>query len=622
MQKRAQVTLFIILAVVIIAAALVTFFVIRGLPQAGIPARILPVENYLRDCIDSNVKDAAKIAALQGGYIDAPEFEPGSEYMPFSNQLNFIGMSVPYWFYVSGNNIQTIQKPTIGQIEEQMNSYLKEKVKECDFTIFREQGYDINFSGEPDVSVSIKGTSIDSVVRWPMSVGFGNENSVINEHKVSSKSNLGSLYSTASNIFDSEQEKFFLENYSVDVLRLYAPVDGIELSCVPKIWIKENVSSEIKNALEGNVAMLKVSGSYYSLANSDNKYFVIDTGKKTDERVSFLYSKSWPTRLEIWPSENGLMHADPIGTQPGLGMLGVIGFCYVPYHFVYDLAYPILIQVSKGDEIFQFPVVVVIDKSVPRSANVTLEGEEAVYDICQHKTQSATIITYDNDAKALETDVYYKCFNQVCDIGKTTISGGQAILNTKIPQCYNGFILARAPGFKESKTQVITTGEFTANIFLGPMHSLALDMPNLRTDEKAIVTFASKDNAVNVYYPDQKQIDLSEGDYNVSVYVFKESLITLQSQKVQQCVKVPVQGIGGIFGAMQEQCYDLDVPQESLTNVVIGGGSGQIAFTDADLKGKSKISISTQSFGIPKNINDLVDVYSLIDVSQVNIQVR
>ena len=62
------------------------------------------------------------------------------------------------------------------------------------------------------------------------------------------------------------------------------------------------------------------------------------------------------------------MIAKPIGTQPGLSAMK---FCYAPYKFVYDMYFPVLIQVySKDDanEVFQFPVSVVINKNMPREA--------------------------------------------------------------------------------------------------------------------------------------------------------------------------------------------------------------------------------------------------------------
>jgi len=69
--------------------------------------------------------------------------------------------------------------------------------------------------------------------------------------------------------------------------------------------------------------------------------------------------------------------ANPVGNQPGLG---VLCFCYVPYHFVYNIGYPVLIQVYSGEEIFQFPVAVVVKGNKPREAlDYEIEVDNALY---------------------------------------------------------------------------------------------------------------------------------------------------------------------------------------------------------------------------------------------------
>lgn len=622
MQKHGQVSLFIIIAIVIVAIAVfsIVYFKPFGI---GAPSKAQLVENYLKDCVDVKVKDAVKIAGMQAGYLEVPSFEPGSSYMPFSNQLDFLGTGVPYWYYVSGNNIVKMQKPDIATIESQFADYVKKRIAECDFSSFSAQGYNISFADLQNVNVKINGASMDTTVNWPMTVSFGTETSTVSEHKVSTKTSFGLLYDRASKIYNFEQNNLFLENYSLDVIQLYAPVDGIELTCAPKIWQKSSVANDLKTALAANVAMLKVSGSYYSLARAENKYFVVDTGEQVSERVSFLYSSSWPTRLEIWPTQGDTMRADPIGTQPGLNVLGAVGFCYVPYHFVYDLYHPVLVQVSEDDELFQFPVIVVIDKTLPRNASaIANESQGLGFDICQYKIQGATIISSDDNSKPLEAEILFKCINQVCDLGQTTIKQGYASLDTNLPQCFNGFIIAQAPGYKDAKVQVNTTGSFVTNIFLSARHPLAIEMPNLKSDEYAVITFVSSDDVVTVSYPDQNQINLSEGYYNVTVYLYKQSSITLQAQRVNKCIEVPAGGVQGVFGAMQEQCYDLDVPQETLTNVLFGGGKTQYLITKNDLEGASKISIVAQTFNVPSNLADLGDLYGLVDISDVSIQLK
>lgn len=619
MQKKAQVTLFIIIAIVIIALAVFAFFFLRA--RVAVPSRLQPVESYFAECVDLNVKEAVKIAALQGGYIELPEFEPGSSYMPFSNQLNFLGTSVPYWFYISGNNIAREQKPSLSTIETQFESYLKEAVKECDFSLLEAEGYGVDFLGEPQVDVVVKASAIETTVAWPLTISYGETSARVDERKISTKSNFGSLYNDAIAIYEAEQKNLFLENYSVDVLRLYAPVDGIELSCATKIWQKAKVEQELKSAIEANIAAIKIKGSDYDLARPEHKYFEVDVGRSIAANSYFLYMPSWPSRIEVWPTEDGLMKADPIGTQPGLGVLGMVGLCYVPYHFVYDVYFPVMVQLVRGDELFQFPMIVVIDKNMARNATVA-ETSEIIFDICQYKTQTATLFSYDEDSRPIEASIYFKCFNQVCPLGETKIQEGKAKLEAMLPRCYNGFIIAKASGYRDAKIQFTTTEPFASNIFLAPVRELEIEMPNLKQGEYALITFTSAQYGASVYYPEQKRINLSEGNYNVSVFVFKESLITIGAQKAEECIKMPASGIAGIFGAMQEQCYDLEVPQQSLTNVLFGGGKAQWFVTEQDLRGKTKISIAAETFAIPKDITGLTDIYGLVDASLVNIQLK
>ncbi|UZE93826.1 MAG: hypothetical protein IB618_03610 [Candidatus Pacearchaeota archaeon] len=619
--KKAQVTIFIIIAVLIVAVALFSYFFIFRPPAIVIPSEIQPVEAYLVECVSEQVKDATRIAGLQGGYLEMPEFEPGSEQLPFSSQFDFLGIQVPYWFYVSGNNLARERKPSLKDIEKEFADYLKERVEECKFESFILQGYDIEVEGKPDIEVNIRANSIETLVNWPIDINYRDINVRIVEHRVSTKTSFGQLYDTANRIFDSEQEKLFLENYALDVLRLYAPTTDIELSCAPKTWFVSSVRDEVNSALEVNIAAVKVSGTYYELDRKEDEYFEVDVGESIDEQVYFLYFRNMPHVFEVWPSEDNLMEAEPIGTQPGLGILGTLGLCYVPYHFVYDLKFPVLVQVLRNGELFQFPVVVVIDKNSIRNMTAA-ETQEIVFDLCQHKTQEVTIFTYDENTQPIEAKLGFKCFNQICDLGRTRIEGSKAVLETRIPQCYNGFVVAKADGYVTKKAPSPGIQTFVMNVFMSPEHVLDLEVGGLGSGEHATVTFTSEDYSASVYYPDQKQIILAEGIYNVSVYLFKESSITLESQRVEKCIDVPVGGIGAIFGIMQEQCFELDVPQETYTDVIFGGGFVEFSITESELRGASKVSIIAPSYDVPKNLFDLGDVYGLIDVGEVRVSIK
>ena len=93
--RRGQVTIFVIIAL-ILAAAIAGYFIFRNVYAPSVPKSIQPVYDYYTSCVKSTVKDGANIMGSRAGYIELPEFEPGSEYAPFSNQLSFMGTGVPY----------------------------------------------------------------------------------------------------------------------------------------------------------------------------------------------------------------------------------------------------------------------------------------------------------------------------------------------------------------------------------------------------------------------------------------------------------------------------------------------------------------------------------------------
>ena len=104
--KSGQVTIFIIIAILLVAGVVAYFFLRGSLIKTPIPENVQPIYTSFLSCLEDDTSTGISILQSQGGYIFLPEFEPGSRYMPFSSQLNFLGNPIPYWYYVSGNNIQ------------------------------------------------------------------------------------------------------------------------------------------------------------------------------------------------------------------------------------------------------------------------------------------------------------------------------------------------------------------------------------------------------------------------------------------------------------------------------------------------------------------------------------
>jgi len=608
--KKGQITIFIIIAVIILGLV-ATYFVVRGgVRLGGLPARLEPVEEQYLNCIEEYSIAGASLLGEGGGYIYLPEFVQGSGYMPTSNYLDFFGTPVPFWYYVSGNNLVAEQVPSKSDMEEQLERYLEENLV-CDFSEFTVQGFEIDLE-EARADVSISENKINVRITSNLDIVFEDESARVSRHDKEIDSRIGKFYTEAKNIYNYEMRENFLEKYSLDVLYLYAPVTGIELSCSPKTWIFQDVENDVKEALEANILMLKTRGNYYTIQDERRNYFVVDV--RSDNAVQFLYSRDWPTRIDV-QDEDGVLIAEPVGNQPGLGALG---FCYVPYHFVYDMVYPVLIQIYDEKEIFQFPVNVVIEGNKEREALPGTFVGESEPEVCKYKNTQMNVYTYDTYLNPVEANIQFKCFNEVCDIGKTEISGGNAMLTEDFPQCVNGFVIASAGNYEEKKEMVSTNQGGTVNIILDRLYDISIDLKldGESVEDLALVYFSSEDTIATLVWPEQKSVKLSDGLYNVSAYVYREESMTIPGVSTEKCVDVPDPGLLGIFGKTTEQCFDLEIPDQEVTGMMIGGGKSELYVTETELE-RGRAEIQVEALPVPESAEDLQDNYNLIETKML-----
>ncbi len=597
--KSGQVTIFIIIAIVIVAVVIL-FFALRK-PTAGseqIPVALEPPYVAFLSCLQDDSFLGIEFLKSQGGYIELPSFEPGSPYMPFSSQLNFLGTSIPYWYYVSGNNIQKEQVPSKEEMEKELEKFIEERIKSCDLSSYSQRGFELS-RGEPTAQVSINAGSVDISLEMDLGISSTGENILIKDHSIVVNSRLGGLYDSAKIVYQKEQDELFLENYGVDILRLYAPVDGVEMTCGPLTWDAEKVFNQLGEAIEQNTLALKTQGS------SDD-YFVVDAGINQD--VRFLNSRNWSNNFEVAPSDGRILISSPVGNQPGLGILG---FCYVPYHYVYNIGYPVLVQVEDSGEIFQFPVAVVIRGNKPREPIASSAEEVAIPEFCKYKNTIIDVNAYDEEMRPVDVEISYECSETSCYIGSTY----QGDLKAYFPQCANGKITARAEGYEDASYEYSTINSGETDIVLDKIYPIAV---NLKVDGKnygkeAVISFISDRASKTVVYPEQKTIGLSQGEYEVQVFVYDNSSLTIEASTSQQCVSVPKSGIGGLLGLTEERCFDIQMPEQIISQALVGGGKTNISVLDSMLKGYDGVEINAESLPKPTSLEQLQLNYILFE---------
>jgi len=616
MEKKAQMTIFIIIAIVL-AIGIVVYFVVReNIGISNVSPELKPVFDYYKECIKEEADTAVKLAGTQGGYIEVPEYKPGSEYAPFSSELNFLGFPVPYWYYVSGNGLIKEQLPSKGNIILDIEEYISDRLNECDFSSYFAQGFDIARQ-DANVKVFLNKEKMIIEVKSDLIVSKDKLTGRVNKHVVEIDTKLGKFYDIAKKIYEKQRNDAVFETYAVDVLRLYTPVDGVEISCSGKIWRTGEVIDNLKSGLEANIGAIKFKGNYYDLNNKKDEYYVIDIGKDIDESVNLIYSRAMPAKIEINGEgvDNDLMIASPVGIQEGLGILG---FCYAPYHFVYDVSFPVVVQIYNNEEIFQFPVVVIIDNNVAREAvfsEIEQEGEE--FDLCEFKTQNLDINIYDVNLNKVDANISYQCFNQRCKLGES--ADGRFVGG--IPSCLNGRLLLKAEGFADKSEELSTNKERSIDIILDKKYNVKLDLKvgGKNLDGTAMISFIRKDGkSTSTLLPDVSKIELSEGEYIVKVYVYGNSSITIPASKKTQCQETPRSGILGFFGGTKEECFDINIPETKIEYALRGGGEGDVYLLDDQLE-KGKLEVEVEELPSPKSLEELQYNYASFDKMGVNI---
>jgi hypothetical protein len=607
MSRKAQVAVYVIIALVIVGL-IATFFLMRGtLFAESIPAELSPAFSYYSQCIEAEARDAISLAGSQGGHVYAGAYLPGSDYAPFSSQLNFLGFPVPYWFYVSGNGLVKENVPTKSGMQDEISQYIVAKVNEnCRLDALSAMGFSIDL-GTPTIKTTISDASVEIDVSARVTATKGESSATKTTHSVKIASRLGSLYNTAQSIYNAQRNGAILENYSVDVMRLYAPVDGVEISCSGKIWKTREVVDGIKSGLEANIPSIKFKGDYYTLSSKEESYFVVDEVPVTGS-VNLLYSKNWPSKITVYGADDELMVAEPMGTQAGMNTMG---FCYAQYHFVYDISFPVMIQVMDGQEVFQFPVVVIIDKNMPRKAVLSelTAAEPEMPDVCQFNTQDLEVNVYDSELNKVDANLTYMCFTQKCRIG-STVDGK---FTGMVPACVNGYLITKAEGYAEEKQLLSTNEESSADVILDREYDIKV---NLEVGGKPLVGTAmitiNGERSVSAFLPDSASIKMSEGLYNVTVYAYGNSTITIPSSKKEQCTEIPAEGVLGIFGSTREECIDITIPETKIDSVLTGGGKSEIYVLPSDLK-KGEITLRVDALPTPKSLEELQDNFMAFD---------
>lgn len=645
MQKRGQITVYIVLGILVVAVIALALFARERVAisdwemqrQAAltVPEKAREVQRFVQGCIEQTADAGVTLLGLQGGYITLPQETIPTPAHPFSTSLEIFpdaGLKTAYWFYVTPNNIQKSGMPTAEQMEEELAGYVENNIADClqNFTLFEE--YNVT-AGMIEAESKIEDEEILFTVDMPVRVellGFRYE---IPAFYAKVNSRLGEFYAIGKELMEKGSEDFFLEERTIDILAVYdeIPFSGTELTCSPRLWTKSEVQEALKNALAANMQFVKVRGTDFEVRE---KYFVWEALEESNRDVSasFRYSTQWPLKLEIYPSDGEILKAEPLTKveHPAMAYLMSL-FCITDYNFIYDIAYPALVTLSDEEgSILQFATMVLVDNNQPRKNTLgTFEVVEPEKQICENAISPATIYVLAPDvAGALSpvegAEVRLKCVSTVCDIGTTVRDrNNEAFVKANIPQCVNALLTAEKEGYLPASELVSTVEENTYSLMLEPLKEMDYEIKiieggyerEIEEGETVILNIDSEETGYSeVLAAPKGKISLAAVDLRLKSTLISEGFdIKIEGKEVTHCFKVPTKNILGLLGFEEEKCTTAETEDMVLNQIVRGGAQQFWSPSRAEIAAANKVTFYIPASELPNNLEELEAIYKGVE---------
>jgi len=493
--KRAQVTVFIILGILILAT--VVFFVYISTQKAKqeleitrpaiakVPQEVQPVRDFIDACVRRVSIDAIKRAGTRGGFVDKTfaynAFQPTeAAAVAFTDDASLV---VPYWYHMKSPNDCTsdcvfeLARPELtgpGSIEAQLGAYITDHVDEClDFTSFAQQGLTVELLEEPVLSATIAQDDVFVSGTIPVQVSGGAAATRLDDVYVPLDVDLRAAYELASELVDFQREGQFLEHGTRELITLFSgkssdqlpPLYDFEISLdAPTHWIKQDVQKDVERIVSSHLSLVRASGTsnnryVTSPGEGENRelyevlynrqFFIPLNGTYTNYAFRLMYLPWWKMYFDL-NCRGQLCTAD--STQIPLSFL--LGM--QEYNFAYDVSYPVLVVLEDPDAfggegfVFEFFMEANLRNNAPLHGATLLQpanlGEPSI--VCNpDQFHSGNITMTVLDAQSKESidgaSVMYRCGQDQCIIGTTQ----DGILTAKYPKCVGGVLMVAKQGY-------------------------------------------------------------------------------------------------------------------------------------------------------------------------------
>jgi len=454
MQKKAQITVYIIIALVLILSLFLLYYqstkIERFRPTIIIPDDVMPVKRYFEQCLYDSAKQALLNMGYQGGFIELPS-EILRDRNSYINHDKLGVEKIPFWYYKGFSH-----QPTWDYITLSFNKYMQKKLKICSESMVRDFNpqFKIN-TYKMLMNISFNDDDVEIKVDMPVELisQAGKKSTKLRYFQVKLPVRFKKIYGLANKTFAAELKSLYLENITFQFMtsNFDFPFTGLEFDCKNKNWRISKLKSEFKNILFYNLPRARVKNTNYQpFLEPEEKYEqIIDKAKKIRQYLlkssydnndpfaqavkssgiklsnipkdmyeyshlfidvdadpdalseKFFFNKDWGMDFVVRPAKGDYLNA-----RKSKGVKKFLSFlCVNFYHFTYSLYFPVEAIIydnqsfpNEGGYSFRFVIPVVIkenealDKSQFKIPNFSSKPP-ASYDFCDAPDQKYVEIT-------------------------------------------------------------------------------------------------------------------------------------------------------------------------------------------------------------------------------------
>jgi len=648
MQKRGQLTIFIVVGILLVALlGVILYFrqdIIEQEPPEVIPEYLYPVRQYVESCLESTTEDAVILLGRQGGYIYMPDrilYDPTAS-IPSG------GVVVPYWYYQGNSRV-----PTLDGMQEEINKYVEDSIDRCiGGFLSLNQTFEVSIGGNKTVKSQIDDEVISVHMKYPINARVRGQTSEdkITQYNSELKIQLKKIYELATEIMDAENNQMYLEEVTVDLMAAGKdiPFTDVLFECRQRTWYLPEVEQRIKDLLYHNLPKIRVLGTdtqpfleHYSKYELLRGYQPDDIGEGnipddtpedaydyfhfrwpatvndySELRANVYYEKEWPFDITARPSSGSILKSSwgKGSTQYWLSFL-----CINAYHFTYDVIFPVEIIINDDSALrgngysFKFATPVLINHNQGDRSNfpITLyhspgSGSGAYCDDRVDKN----IAIYAKNKKNMDTlpdiDITFNCMNVLyCDLGTTDFEGGVNRLSTRLPSfCAPGELEAHSDKYTLA-TKTVAADASYADLVVTPLRTMTFEVLKKRFTAGAFQEPEPlEENETAVIYLTTNQLE----DYDI----FRRYPFMDAGEEFEK-IKIPDDDL----------TYRLEIILMSKHNKIMGGYRGNWTINADELADKSKLTFyALEEIPHPQTAEEQAEVVMLLENGAYNNLIR